>query len=159
MFLFKKTSVKFAFLETESMWVGQERLSEIVTPDIWPRGLILRQCREVCIWSGWDIWLLWYVGPGIWTGWSSAMSHRFSHISRAWRSFCKVIDSPSKLIARYMTVSSSKSLTLDLTWSGRSFIYARKSMGPRTEPCGTQEYIAIWLHLKQQLENENPKGL
>ena len=43
----------------------------------------------------------------------------------------------------YMAVSSAKSLTLDLTWSGRSFIYARKSMGPRTEPCGTPEDTAF----------------
>ena len=28
----------------------------------------------------------------------------------------------------YMDVSSAKRLTLDLTWSGRSFWYARKSM-------------------------------
>ena len=42
-----------------------------------------------------------------------------------------------------MAVSSAKSLTLDLTWSGRSVIYARKSMGPRTEPCGTPEDTAI----------------
>ena len=40
-------------------------------------------------------------------------------------------------------MSSAKSLTLDLTWSGRSFIYARKSMGPRTVPCGTPEDTAI----------------
>ena len=32
MFLFKNTSVWFAFLETESVWGVQERLSEIVTP-------------------------------------------------------------------------------------------------------------------------------
>ena len=50
--------------------------------------------------------------------------------------FSRIIDSPSELIARYMAASSAKSLTLDLTWSGRSFMYARKSMGPRTEPCG-----------------------
>ena len=69
---------------------------------------------------------------------------------------------PSELIARYMALSSAKSLTLDLTWSGRSFIYASKSMGPRTEPCGTPEDTAILSDLtqffKQQLENENPKS-
>ena len=70
------------------------------------------------------------------------MGH-FSHNSRVWRSFCRVIDSHSELIARYMDVSSAKSLTLDLTWSGRSFIYIRKSMGPRTEPCRTPEDTAI----------------
>ena len=32
MFLFKNPSVWFAFLETESMWWVQERLSESVTP-------------------------------------------------------------------------------------------------------------------------------
>ena len=44
---------------------------------------------------------------------------------------------------RYMAVSSAKSLTLDLTWSGRSFMYARNKMGPRTEPCGTPEETGI----------------
>ena len=42
-----------------------------------------------------------------------------------------------------MAVSSAKGLTLDLILSGRSFIYARKSMGPRIEPFGTPEDIAI----------------
>ena len=32
MFLFKNPNVWFAFLETESMWGVQERLSEIVMP-------------------------------------------------------------------------------------------------------------------------------
>ena len=36
-------------------------------------------------------------------------------------------------------MSSAKSLTLGLTCSGRSFMYARKRIGPRTEPCGTPE--------------------
>ena len=31
---------------------------------------------------------------------------------------------------RYMAVSSAKSLTLDLTCSGRSFTFAKKRMGP-----------------------------
>ena len=71
------------------------------------------------------------------------MSHRFSYVSGVKRSFCRVIDSPSELIGRYMAVSYAKSLTLDLTWSGRSFMYARKSMGRRTGPCGTPEDTAI----------------
>ena len=70
------------------------------------------------------------------------MSHHCSHFSRVKRSFCRVFDSPSELTARFMAVSSAKSLTLDLTWSGRSFMYARKSMGPRTEPCRTPEDTA-----------------
>ena len=71
------------------------------------------------------------------------MSHHYSHFSRVKRSFCRVIDSPSELIARYMAVLSAESLTLDLTWSGRSFMYTMKSMGPRTEPCGTPEDTVI----------------
>ena len=71
------------------------------------------------------------------------MSHRCSHLSRLKRPFCRVIDSSSELIARYMAVSSAKSLALDLTWSGRSFMYVNKSMGPRIEPCGTPEDITI----------------
>ena len=75
------------------------------------------------------------------------MSHRCSHFSRMKSSFSRVIDSTSELIARYMAVSSAESLTLDLTWSGRSFVYARKSMDPRTEPCGTPEDSAILFDL------------
>ena len=72
-------------------------------------------------------------------------SHRCSYLSRLRRSFCRVIDSPSELIASYTVVSSAKSLTLDLTWSGkcRSFMYARKSTGSRNKPCGTSEDTAI----------------
>ena len=71
------------------------------------------------------------------------MPHLFSHNSMIWRSFCRVFDSPSELTAMYLAVSSSKSLTLDLTWSGRSFMYIRKGMGPRTEHCEAQEYTDI----------------
>ena len=38
---------------------------------------------------------------------------------------------------------SAKSLTLNLTCSGRSFMYARKRIGQRTEPCGTPEETEI----------------
>ena len=44
---------------------------------------------------------------------------------------------------RYMAASSAKSLTLDLKCSGRSFIYSRNKMGPRTEPWGTPEETGI----------------
>ena len=44
-----------------------------------------------------------------------------------------------ELRARYIAVSSAKSLTLDLTCSGRSLMYTRKRIGPRTEPCGMPE--------------------
>ena len=42
-----------------------------------------------------------------------------------------------------MAVPFAKSLALDLTWSDRSFIYARKSVVPRTEPFGTPDDTAI----------------
>ena len=48
---------------------------------------------------------------------------------------------------RYMAVSFAKSLTVDLTCSGRSFMYAKKRMGPSTEPCGTPEETGIVLEL------------
>ena len=65
-----------------------------------------------------------------------------SHNSRVWRSFCRVIDSPSELIARFVAVSSAKSQTQ--IWPGLvGHLYIRKCMGPRTEPCGTPEDTAI----------------
>ena len=42
---------------------------------------------------------------------------------------------------------SAKSLTVDLTCSGRSFMYARKRIGPRTEPCGGPEETGIFSEL------------
>ena len=38
-------------------------------------------------------------------------------------------------------MSSAKSLTLDLTCSGRSFMYTRKKIEPRREPCGNMSGI------------------
>ena len=69
----------------------------------------------------------------------NCISHIFSHCSRHARSVCKTWPSVVELIARYMAVSSAKSLTLVLTRSCRSFVYARKIIGSRTEPCGTPE--------------------
>ena len=46
-------------------------------------------------------------------------------------------------MAKHMAVSSAKRLTLDLTCSGRSFIYTKERMGPRTEPCGTPNETGI----------------
>ena len=67
------------------------------------------------------------------------ISHIFSHCSRHARSVCRAWPSVVEQITRYMEVSSAKSLTLDLTGLGRSFMYARKRIGPKTEPCGTPE--------------------
>ena len=49
----------------------------------------------------------------------------------------------SQLRARYIAVSAAKSLTIDLACSGRSLIYTRKRIGPRTEPYGTPEETGI----------------
>ena len=40
-------------------------------------------------------------------------------------------------------MSSAISLNLDMTYSSRPFMYARKRIGPRTEPCRTPEEIRI----------------
>ena len=72
------------------------------------------------------------------------ISHIFSHCSRLARSVCRISLSVVELIARYKAVSSAKSLTLDLTCSGRSFMYSRKRIGQRTEPCGTPEETGIF---------------
>ena len=45
-------------------------------------------------------------------------------------SVCSISLSVVDLIARYKAVSSAKSLTLDLSCSGRSFMYAWKRIGP-----------------------------
>ena len=58
--------------------------------------------------------------------------HLFPSFENA-RSVCRTWPSVVEQIARYMAVSSAKSLTLDLTCSGRSLMYARKRIGPRTE--------------------------
>ena len=43
------------------------------------------------------------------------------------------------LICLYIKQSSAKSLTLEDTIDGRSFMCKRKSIGPKTVPCGTPE--------------------
>ena len=47
MFLFENPSVWFAFLEIESMWGVQERLSEIVTPRYLAKGIRLNLQRNL----------------------------------------------------------------------------------------------------------------
>ena len=49
------------------------------------------------------------------------------------RSVCRTSLSVVELIAIYKAVSCAKSLTLDLTCSSRSFMYARKIVGPRSD--------------------------
>ena len=119
-FLFKNPNVWFAFLEIESLWGLKERSSEIVTV----RYFEDTESRTV----PWSIYLVWmgHLALVICRTWHleglKLMPRRFSHTSSWWRSFCSEIDSPSELMTRYMAVSSAKSLTLNLIWSGRSFI-------------------------------------
>ena len=83
----------------------------------------------------------------IWSTWHlealNCISHIFSHYSRHARSVCRTPLSVVELIARYKAVSSAKSLTLDLTCSGRSFMYAKEIIGPITGPCGMTEETEI----------------
>ena len=69
----------------------------------------------------------------------NCISHIFSHCSRHASSVCRTWPSVFELIVRYMAVSSAKSLTLNLTCLGRSLMFAKKIIVPRTEPCGTPE--------------------
>ena len=71
----------------------------------------------------------------------------FFHCPRLASSVCRTSLSVVELIARYKAVSSAKSLTLDLTCSGRSLMYARKRIGPRTEPCRMPEETGIFSEL------------
>ena len=135
MFLFRKPRVWFALLVILSIWVLYDKSSETVTPryfaDETQSSMV--SCRKYLVWMGFlrrvtlRTWLL----EGL-----KFISHIFSHFSRLSRSLCE-------LRARYIAVSSAKSLTLDLTCSGRSIIYTRKSIEPRTEPCGTPEETGI----------------
>ena len=161
MFLFKNLSVWFAFLETESMWGVQERLSEIVTP----RYLAERTDSKTVLWSMYLVWmghLALVICRTCHLDGLKLMSHRFSHISRVWRSFCRVIDSPSELIARYMAVSSAKSLTLNWTGQVGHLYMLGRVWVQGLSPAGHQKILLpclIWLHLEQQFENENPRSL
>ena len=67
------------------------------------------------------------------------MPHDFSHFWRLFRSSCSSLVSSGLIIVRYNSESSAKSLVVDDTHSGRSFIKTRKSRGPRTDPCETPE--------------------
>ena len=58
------------------------------------------------------------------------MSQSSSHCSSLQRFSCRMVASDRELMQRHMAVSSAKSLTLDLTCSGRSFTFAKKRMGP-----------------------------
>ena len=66
------------------------------------------------------------------------MSQTSSHCPSLRRSSCRIFTSDREIIHRYKAVPSNNR-TLYLTCSGSSFIYAKKRIGPRSEPCGTTE--------------------
>ena len=72
-----------------------------------------------------------------------AALNRIPHLtpqdSSKFRSLCSSICLLLLLICLYIKQSSAKSLTLKDTIDGRSFICKRKSIGPKTVPCGTPE--------------------
>ena len=111
--------VAFGLLSwTESMWGVQERLAEIVTPRYLAEGT---DSKKYLVWMGHLALVIcrtWHL-DGL-----KLMSHRFSLISRVWRSFCRVIDSPSELIARYSTRS-------EMLWSATFFRKWEKDYVPR----------------------------
>ena len=127
-----------AFFVVLSMCGDHERSSAMVTPRYCAAEAlsISTLCKVYLIFRGLTclvIWRTWHL-EGL-----NCISNIFSHCSSHARSVCRTWPSVVELIARYMAVSSAKSLTLDLTCSDRSLMYARKRIGPRTEPHGTPE--------------------
>ena len=83
------------------------------------------------------------------------MSHRSSHKESLPRSFCSTVPSSEPPIVRYTAVSSANKRTWDEHASGRSFIYTRNCIGPKTEPWGDPE-VTEWLGPSLTLR---PQGL
>ena len=71
------------------------------------------------------------------------ISQVFSHCSSFCRSCCKVWESFLLVTVRFTAVSSANSLTCELIFSGRSFMYNKNKIGPRTEPWGTPDVTGI----------------
>ena len=71
------------------------------------------------------------------------ISQVFSHCSSVCRSCCKVWESFLLVTVKYTAVSSANSLTCEVIFSGRSFMYSRNKIGPRTEPWGTPDVTGI----------------
>ena len=73
----------------------------------------------------------------------NSISQSFSQISSLWRSCWRVWQSALLLIVKYTTVSSANNLTSEWMFSGRSLIYKRNKIGPKTEPWGTPDVTGI----------------
>ena len=72
------------------------------------------------------------------SGWK-AICHLFSHSYIELRSFCRICVSLLFRIGRNNRQSSANSLASDSVDSGRSLMNSKKSKGPSTVPCGTQD--------------------
>ena len=48
-----------------------------------------------------------------------------------------------EFILRYIMLSSANRRILDSTFSVMSLMYSKKSIGPRTEPCGTPDVTYV----------------
>ena len=66
-----------------------------------------------------------------------------SQDSSFWRSCCRVLQSFLLLTVKNIAVSSAKSLTCEWICSGRSFIYNKNRIGPKTDPWGTPDVTEI----------------
>ena len=129
-----------------SICLDHERSSAMVTPKYFAAGALSSStlCRMYLVLRGFAlfvIWRTWHL-EGL-----NCIFHIFSHCSRLARSVCRTSLSVVELFARYKAVSSAKSLTLNLTCSGWSFMYVRKRIGPRVEPCGTPEETGVFSEL------------
>ena len=100
-------------------------------------------CRMYLVFKGLSffvIWRTWHL-EGL-----NCISYIFSHCSRHAWSVCRTSLSVVELIGRYKAMSSEKSLTLDLTCSGRSFMQGRE-LGRELSPAGCRRRLRFYLNL------------
>ena len=146
MFLLMKPSVWFTLFEVLFMCVIHERSSDILTPIYLAAGTLSSSvpCRRYLLGRG-------VLSRVTWMTWHfvKCMPHRLSQSSMLMRSCWRISDSESEIIARYIAVSSAINLTRDLTWSGRSLMYARNNIDTRTKPCGYQMKPGYRLNLSR----------
>ena len=71
-------------------------------------------------------------------------SHLLLHSSSFLRSSCSLSLSSEHITFLKIFTSSAKSLPFELSPSSRSLTYTRKSVGPRTLPCGTPLHTPLY---------------
>ncbi len=69
----------------------------------------------------------------------NCICHLSDHFSRWIKSVCRSWWSMLEFILRYIMLSSANRRILDWMFSLMSLMYGKKSIGPRTEPCGTPD--------------------